>query len=200
MLLHDEYLNRHNLKPATFQYRTNSCLFLSDVEPVGRLIRLRWQNKPPPFSELPSHGPGVFVFESKLPQKSVRTELLRTEVQTCLYWDEYEPYLSKWSRAIDPKHVILGEQEAVIFAWQMFVFIHESVFLTCNFRDLLYDSLNTDMSIDDRYKLVNECLYALELNLSNQKYMWDSSFGFYLDHYADWLAKLILNNNKLLLS
>jgi hypothetical protein len=206
MKLYEEYLKRHSIKIPLVEYCNSGSLILktkdlSTWSSQWLLMFICWENH---------HAhPGSFRISIHSANHDSKLSAYKKELEILLKWDEYEdfilnlevPVAVKWTfnektlelveqlKFVSP---VVGEDEATMAIWEMFVFAHDTWFCKQpdRIKNLLYNTLNADLTLKERYE--NCCGLSSLLSITNPHIyrIWKYDFLGKISDYSHWLAKI----------
>jgi len=193
MRLHEEYFNRHNIRGVpVVNHCTQGAVILRTVDP--EIWQNRWILVTIKWVEHPQH-PGSYNIEFCVPihdgesRGKLFTRLPTAEKE----WDEYEDYLLDWTQKLQGVVPVRGHKHIVLAAWEMFVYCYDSWFRrqSAELKDLLFRSLDEDLSPDARYIGYQETLIHLSTHHPSVLKAWKYEVLSQVQYYSDWLANLV---------
>jgi hypothetical protein len=199
MRLIEEYLCRHDITNVTLVHHcSNGSLLLQNIHPESWnspwiILNIKWMNH--------DYHPGEYHFNINVPiHDSCHSDsIFYHKVPTIKKWHEYEDFLLQWIDDIkNDFKPIIGIKEVVLSCWEMFVYIYDSWFLDQKdeIKSVLFESLDTESSIQDRYKSYQEIAAILSDKHPFVFRIWKYEVLSRTNKYANWLAVAINNQCK----
>lgn len=195
MKIFEEYFQRHKITDVPLVHHcTNGALILESFNSqIWRskwvVFSIRWIDH--------DHRPGHYLMEINVPvHDGYETgEVFDQQVHVEKKWQEYEDFILDWSKSVSELKPVIG-REAVIFAWEMFVYVFDSWFLKQpnSLKQKLFQSLDKDNSIQTRYSNYQDVAIFLSTHHPAVMRVWKYEILSKLQHDADWLARLIESN------
>lgn len=181
MRIFEEYLKRHNIDVPIVHHCNVGTLILKADGFEWMVMEIRWISH--------DYHPGQYSIE-------INTPIHDGYINDCVFtknspvykkWDEYENFLlgtsvyNKFKPVSDPKEIIMT-------VWEMFVYSCDSWFAKKDsvVKQLLFESLDKDNSIDLRYKKHKEVLSHVDYSLINR--IWTYEMLAKTQNYAFWLS------------
>ena len=195
MFLQEEYLTRHGITDVPIiNHITNGSLLLK-MENGYLLMTIAWREH--------DRHPGSYYINYYTPVHNGHADGGRyfnriTDVERELEWDEYHSYISSWVKGqIMP---VCGDKEVILAAWEIFVFCCDGMLVdfTSNttLEKLIYNSLNEDASIDERFQGYQDCLAYISVEFPSMLKVFKHDVLPHIQYYCHWLAKLINSYNE----
>lgn len=195
MKIFEEYFQRHDIIDVPLvRHCTNGSLILESFDSQiwkskWVIFSIRWVDH--------DHRPGHYLMEINVPQHDGHEtgEVFDQQVQIEKKWQEYEDFILDWSKNIKGVRPIKGK-EAIIFAWEMFVYVYDSWFLKQpeSLKQKLFQSLDKDNSIQTRYSSYQDVAIFLSTHHPAVMRVWKYEILAKLQYDTDWLARLIERN------
>ena len=194
MRICEEYLQRHQIKDVPLILSPNrGALLLRKSFPSCKqtwcLLSFYWQEQTSP-------GNYIFTTEFPLHNSSKNGKLFTTDnPPKKIKWADYENYILELSYRfyISGFAPVNGSyKELTINAWEMFVFQYDEFFSQqqSQVKRLLFETLDFEKSIDDRYKSYELMCKYLEKYSPNVLKIWKFEILMRLQKYSNWLAEI----------
>lgn len=195
MNLCEQYYNRHKIPVSIVKHiKFGSLFFRSNNFPFWKIISISWRE--------PLYEPGSYVIAHK-PINRFSHEIIcsKSEKEFIVGWNDYEEFLPNIKNKFDLENfqVISNNREAILFAWEIFVYSQEK-FLIQKFSHLekhIFDSINMENDIDLRYfaylNFTKDYMRFGDKDSVALSFLYQNSISPYVDNYVYWLAKLIEN-------
>ena len=171
---------RHKLSMPFARYVKQGSFFLEDHK-VGLVVLFRWEQHHRHYGH-----PGSFAVRYAEPIHNGGRRPFRYFDTKEYYWDEYEDFLIKWKDSTKYKFV-LGRQRVVLKAWQIFLYCFDGPVARNLATDLLYDSVNLELSLRERHKSMQLVLQRLEEHHKELHRAWQEYASNLLSNYLYWL-------------
>jgi hypothetical protein len=192
----EEYFQRHKIKNVPIiKHAENGAVFLKNKNlkqsPEGAqyaLLNFFWQHN--------NIHPGRYYVEVLLPVPNghEKNRLFITYMEKNLKWHEYEDFWINYIKANSKDFEgIQDHDEAYLSAWSMFNCIFETFCdnLKVSHKRIFEESVNIKNFKNSRLRYCEDCEKILEDNYGKISYLWKNRFYRHLNHYSDWLAKLL---------
>jgi hypothetical protein len=192
MRLFEEYFSRHNLKvPVVHHCQQGAVILRTSDFSVWRnrwlLVTIKWipDDRHPGSYEINMGSPIIDGYS----KSQVFSEWPKVEKK----WDEYEDFIFDWIDNLKGVAPVIGQREALIAAWEMFVFAYDGWFLKQNseVKHHLFNSLDKDNSINTRYTHYQDIALYLTSQHPQVLRTWKYEVLAKIQGYSDWLGRLI---------
>lgn len=196
MRITDEYLDRHSISNFNYvKYLSWGSLFVNIPTNSGCpwvLFSIEWINSRYGSSV------GYFSIEALSPQR-LRDGIVFDCVENSsifpgtifLHWDEYEDYIRSLANKLPSGGVVGTRKEVVLSAWEMFLYSADKHLAKLKIHDVLYRSIDLDLSLDERYLGFQDSIVVLSEYDKELFTVWKSSVARYVYGYSYWLADLV---------
>lgn len=193
MRLSEEYLKRRSVALPLVRHDTNSAVILRTHDPLywqsrWIVVTIRWRDG--------GFHPGTFLIEYQYPVHNGFEKgrfFNRYNVKE-LQWEEYEEYFLSWSQGIHGTTAAgRTDREIVLALWEMFVYCCDGWICKQNpdYRYGLDKSLDTDLSLEQRYLGYQNCLIYLTARHPAVLKAWKYEMLYLARGYAFWLNDLM---------
>lgn len=180
-LLCEEYVKRHKISVPFARHVQCGSLFLEDHND-SLVILFHWK-------QASIFRPGNYLVRVGKPVHNgcergfcyITSKLIP---QSVCYWDEFEDFLAGWSRSVD---LVFGRQRVALKAWQIFLYCFDRRVANNIGPDALYDSIDLDLSVRERYKSMQETLRKLKANHDYLYQAWKNHMEGHLESYLHWV-------------
>jgi hypothetical protein len=193
MRLFEEYLQRHKITDVPMVHHCSvGTLVLRSVDPV------LWKNKWAVVSivwKVPDFRPGHYLIQINYPIHNgyLTATNFTKNIPIEKKWHEYEDFVLDWVSSLKGLKPIVGSQEKLLTAWEMFVFVYDGWFVKqpADIKVKLFNTLNKENSIETRYLNYKDIVIFLSTHYPAVMRTWKYEFLGGMQTYADWLACLI---------
>lgn len=182
MKLFEEYNQRHGLAVPLI-LPTTGCLIHSDDDyPHWSLLDIVQESK--------KGNPDFYVvhFYKPVHDNTFYHPFADKEKPIKLEWDEFEDYFIDWfqNRSYLEHRVVLDRDDVFLASWDMFLFYNDSWLATHGNHELIYQSLNTELTRSIRIASVLECLRGIRMSNQHVYSAWEREFEPIPDRYLKW--------------
>lgn len=190
MKLFEEYLSRHNIIDIPLVHHCNHAFLLLKNDKSWSLLSIDWL----PHDRHPGHY--VIKIQKPVYDGYLIGKLFTTAVYAEVKWNEYENYLlnqCSFFSGLKP----IASKNAVISAWEIFVYTHDSWFSKQNYqiKDKLFKSLDNELSFEERYSAYQDAAMLISTHQPAIMHSWKYELLLKLQNQAMWLEALI-NSKK----
>ena len=106
------------------------------------------------------------------------------------YWDEFDDFLIKWVNS-ESKKIIFTRQKVALKAWQIFLYCYDRQLAKTFPYDLLYSTVDLELSESHRYRNLKNILKRMDSNYSELYHAWRHCMGVNIFHYFYWLKDFV---------
>jgi len=196
MLLVEEYLKRHGIDIPFVRHVKQGYLFVkrpSDARMEFRILSIKhvvhWRN------------PSQYKITIMMPRHNNFGDgrMFDLTDEVTVPWDEFVEWISDpFGDADDKTTLISGRREALVCAWEMFVYCCDSGFVDRANDRIFWTSLDKEVSIDERYAVIKEILERYKSSMSRERMwgVWRDNIEMFLKNYCFWLDEILNKENK----
>lgn len=183
MQLVEEYLLRHAIQLPLVKHQNAAVVFFRDKDGVWCVKQLQWHP--------PDVHPGMYsASTNRVSHNGFEKGRYFDHIEESqLQWDEYEPYLLEWASV--PRIVPRTQGEMIIAEWEMVLRCCDKALIRHVNHDKLCASIDSDLPIDERCQIIEECVEYFSRSAHDVYRMWSGDLAFYRSHYALWLAEMV---------
>lgn len=194
MFLQEEYLMRHGIKDVPIINHVTKGSLLLRMETGYLLMTIDWKEH--------DRHPGSYYINYHTPVHDgyAKGHYFNriSDVEREVEWDEYYSYISSWVKGqISP---VCGDKEVILAAWEIFVFCCDGMlvdFANSTLEKLIYNSLNEEATLDQRFQGYQECLTYISSEFPAMLKSFKHDLLPHIQNYCHWLAKLIKSYNEI---
>lgn len=198
MRLFEEYFKRHNITnvPLVHHDCYGAVIFESKETNKKMIIFISWVDY--------DVRPGKYIINYSYPVHNgfLENRFFEHHSRTEKTWDQYEPYFIDLASKLKNVRALENEKEILLTTWEMFLLIYDDWFLTLpsNIKEILFESINKENTINFRYDKYQELYFYIGNNYPSILDNWRKLMLIpIIEPYSFWLAKLINENNQILL-
>ena len=144
-------------------------------------------------------GPESYIININYPIRSVYDGALTNNIfikgvgWEC-FWHEYEEFILNWKNYLKGVKPILNQTEVSLCIWEMFVYSNDRWFAKNGLSELLFNSLDEEKSLGDRFDHYCNLLFFLERKYPDAIASIDqfkSDLSYKMKNYAYWLGIIL---------
>ena len=195
MFLFEEYLTRNQIDIPYVKATNNSSVFYRHGD-TWAILSLRYLEQ--------GNHPGYHIARYMEPQGSrfdrygndrTGCTLRKVKEDDIVYWDNYQIYLTNWSKSIHKTDIAASELDARLAAWEICLQCFDTLLTPYANSELFFNTINLDLSPTKRYNYVEQMLHLIrrEERGKNQvlAHFWEDDLANFYRNYATWLVKLV---------
>lgn len=195
MQLVEEYLKRHGINVPFVRHVKQGYLFVkrpSEIRVEFRILSIK--------HEVTWRHPSQYKVNVIMPRHNNYSEGRMFDLidDVVVSWDEFPEWITDpFGDADDKTNLILGQKEALVCAWEMFVYCCDSGLVDRVNDRIFWTSLDEDAPIDDRYIATKDIIEGYKNSISKERIwcLWRDNIETFLKNYCFWLDE-ILNSKK----
>ena len=201
MRLYEEYFKRHGITDVpVVQHCSAGSLIIRSTDESRRFFSSRWVLFSIRWKDH-DHHPGQYHISIDRPvHDGYQQDQLFTAVDLgfchspiTLKWDLYESFVLDLASHLPPVAPVVGDQEVIMAAWEMFVFSYDSWFLKQphSVKKLLFESLDKENPIQLRYQNYQDVIVFISTHHPAILRSWKYEVLARVQNYANWLAAIL---------
>jgi len=164
MKIHQEYIERHNLKTKVPPHVKTGALMLR-FEEDGKInwivTKIVWDHEP-------LYRIGKYKIDVLKPVSGRYMQTRNGNFKSILnekkivFWDQLNGYLENWTKEVDSNYIVKGEKEVELVAWEMFIHCNDEIISKTGFHDELFATIDPRKSIEERYNMMKSFMKKIE--------------------------------------
>jgi hypothetical protein len=199
MNIFEEYLQRNDIKIPIVRHTNFGILILRADKDIWNhnwfVFSIEWQSN--------SYHPGNYNIQMRSTGFHSKNQnlscLLKCHSSFEKTWSDYEQFIHSWIKKANGLEPIIEEKEAILSAWEIFIFINEHWFFrqSIDLKRKLFQSIDLEISVDHRYE--NHIIFCEteEFKRSDISSTWNNNFLREIKYnYLTWLGLLMKDYKK----
>jgi len=189
MHLYEEYLARHSITLPVVKHTGQGYLFFKESDDDSwRIASILLTDQ--------KQGPNNYSIKVFKPVRMADAYFGLNPVyeEDDIEWDDYEDFILDWCRVLSNFKIALTESDIFFAAWEMFIVANDEWFSRNFPSDVLYSTLDEDLSRVERLHNIRECACSISLKSPTRYRTWRDEVLNLVDNYAYWLCDIIKND------